>query len=175
MNPFQSLGTALGKSAGGLFRKIQGQPTPNPRPVNTAGDTFDIGAGLQKLFSPIAQVFSPQAKAGGKVIEAAGRVGEVAFDALGRNVNSAIDKLFGNSNKKAENPGISNNADNRFSYPSQTLVSLSDAFKAFSAASPQVATSPAAAGAPGGINTTTWILGGFVALGAVLLLTRRSE
>ena len=176
LTPFINFGQVLGQKAVESLTNVRGISTPNPRPISTSGDSFDFGAGVKKLLSPITSYFDPRTQAGGKVIEAAGNVGVGLFDALGRNLNDKIDQLFGNSNKKNEEV-TTNVTDNRFTYPSQQLDlgSVLAAIGQANAANPQTSaeTAPSPTGGNGSLPTGLLIAGAFVALGAVLIISRK--
>jgi len=172
--PFIDLATALGQKVASAFITKQGVQTPRQRPVSTQGDSFDFYSGFQKLLSPVTNLFSPTTKAGVQVLEGASKVGDEIFNSLGRNVGSYIDNLFGNGNKinSAAAREKTNNVREDLSFNSQGLA-LGDAFKLFSqiqGASPHLDNPPAV---PQQNNNTVLIIGGFVALAAVLILTGR--
>lgn len=175
MGPFVDLATALGQKVSSLFVK-QGVATPTQRAVSTSGDSFDFSAGVKKLLEPVNSLFN-QKKAGVQILEGANSVGNAIFDSLARNTSSAIDKLFGNANKMPAADAREETNDVRAQDPfGSQLTGLGDAFKLFTqiqTANPQ---STATTSAPqAGSNTAVWVIGGFVALGAVLLLTSRRE
>ena len=170
---FVDLATALGKKVGETFIK-QGVETPKQRAVSTSGDSFDFFAGFKKLFSPVPE--TPAQKAGVSILEGAEKVGESIFNSLGRNAASYIDNLFGNGVKapSAEARQETNVVRAEDAFGSQYL-DLGKAFELFSkiqsgrpGLNDPVQSVPQAAQ-----NNTLLIMGGFVALGAVLLLTGR--
>lgn len=173
MNPFIDLATALGQKVGSMFVK-QGVLTPNQRPVSTTGDSFDFSAGVSKLLQPVTNLFTP--KSGVQILEgAASNIGNTVFDALNRNINSSLDKLFGNSNKMPsaevrEETNIVRAAD---PFGGQTQ-SLGEAFKLFTQIQQgHAGLNTPSQSVPQANNTMIWVIGGFVALGAVLLMTRK--
>lgn len=168
--PFIDLASALGGAVSSYFTK-QGVQTPNQRAVSTSGDSFDFSAANKKLTQPVTNT-APQS--GVQVLDGATDFAGQIFNSLGRNVSSAIDNLFGNANKM---PSVdSRNQTNVVravdAFSSQYL-NLGEAFKYISnlgKANPE-------AGAEDnqkGVNTL-WVIGGFVALGAVVLLSRKGK
>lgn len=175
MGTFIDLATALGQKIGNMFTK-QGVETPVQRPVATQGDSMDFWAGAKKLLQPVTNLFSPTTKAGVQILEGATSVGQQALDALGRNVGSYIDKLFGNGNKAPSQSATTTTnvvrEDNAFGSQPVDLGTLFKFFTQIQTGNPSA--TPAASVPASSSNFNTLLLvGGFVALGAVLLLSAR--
>lgn len=175
MNPFMDLATALGQKVASLVT-TRGVQTPAQRPVSTSGDSFDFAANVRKLLEPVTNVFTP--KSGVGILEgAAATIVPTVFDSLGRNLSSSIDKLFGNSNKM---PSVEAREETNVTLASDPfgsqLQSLGEAFKLFSQIKEGNPAVTPAASVPQSNNTMLWLVGGAVALGAVLIVTtRRAE
>lgn len=174
LGSFVSLAEAVGQKLGSMIVK-QGVETPKQRPVSTSGDSFDLAASVRKLVEPVQNLFTP--KSGVQILEGAvSSVGGSVIDALGRNASSAIDKLFGNSNKmpSAEARQETNivRAEDPFGAQTQTL---GEAFKLFS----QIQQGNAGLNTPSQTipqnNNTGLLIMGFVGLAAVFLLTRKGN
>lgn len=170
-SPFIDLASALGQKVGQFFTK-QGVQTPNQRAVSTQGDSFDLFAGIKKLISPVTP--QPTQKAGVQILDGATKIGDEIFNSLGRNVGSYIDNLFGNSNKI---PSVSSREETNIVRSSDAFGSqyenLGEAFKLFSSitqGSPKV-NNPSTLETPS--NNNVLIIGGFIGLAAILLLTGR--
>ncbi len=174
LGSFVDLATALGQKVASAFITKQGVQTPRQRAVSTSGDSFDFGAGVSKLLQPVSNLFGGP-KSGVQILEGAQGVGNEVFNALGRNVGSAIDKLFGNGNKMPsagvrEETNIVRASDG---FASQYL-NLGEAFKLFSTIQQgRAGLNDPVQSIPQQNNSNLLIIGGFAALGIVLLMTAR--
>ena len=171
LGAFVDLATALGQKVGQYITK-QGVQTPTQRAVSTSGDSFDLWAGFKKLVSPAPAATTP--KAGVQLLEGAQGIGDSIFNSLGRNVSSYIDRLFGNANEipSATARQETNVVRSEDAFGGQYL-DLGKAFQLFS----QIQQGNPGLNTPAQQipqqNNNVLIIGGFVALAAVLLLTQR--